>query len=88
MKVYEILTTIVVEDVIDKPDIIKICNDLEEAVRNRLFISNQMCHYELKETIDYPDGTRGDKDYEKAFDNWVTKSQQVIDRIRKEKQEP
>lgn len=89
MKVYEVLATIVVEDSIGDETIANLCREnIEVAVMEDFCISNCMTHFELKETIDYPDGSRGDKDYEKMFDNWMKKSQEVIERIRKEKQGP
>jgi len=82
MKVYNILTTIVVEDKVDESEIQNLQEDIQTTVLEDFYISNCVVHYELKETIDYPDTPSRENDPEgEAYDKWIEKSQEVIDRI-------
>jgi len=89
MKVYNILTTIVVEDRVDESEIQNLRSDIQTAVIENFYISNCINHYELKETIDYPDTPPRENDPEgEAYDKWIEKSQEVIDRILIEMRNP
>ncbi|OQC43627.1 MAG: hypothetical protein BWX59_02364 [Bacteroidetes bacterium ADurb.Bin028] len=88
MKVYQILTTIIVEDEVDDSKIGELCREnIETAVMEDFYISNCITRYELKETIDYPDTPPSKKDGEK-YDKWMDKSQEVIERIEIEMRNP
>jgi len=90
MKVYQILTTLVVEDKIEDKEIGEICKAIEEdVISDNFYISNCMNLFELKETIKYPDTPVLEDDAtEGAFNNWMKKSQEIIDQIEIEVRNP
>jgi len=90
MKVYQILATLIVEDEVDDSRIGELCREnIETAVMEDFYISNCITHYELKETIDYPDTPHFEKDEdEEKYDKWIDKSQEVIERIENEIRNP
>jgi hypothetical protein len=91
MKVYQILVTLVVEDEVDDSKIRELCREnIQTAIMEDFFyISNHTSHYTLKETIDYPDVPPHEKDKDgEAFDKWISKSQEVIERIEIEMKNP
>jgi len=86
MKVYQISATIIIEDKEDESRIKDICNEnIQTAVLEDFYISNCIVDFELKETINYPDtpGSENDPDG-RCYDNWINKSQEVIDKILSE----
>jgi len=93
MKVYNILATVVVEDNIDDKRIADVCNEnIQKAVMEDFNIGNCIVHYELKEMIDFSDlpirDSIGDDDYDDKYDEWIKKSQEVINRILVEMRNP
>jgi hypothetical protein len=90
MKVYQILATIVVEDIIEEQRIRDICREnIETSVNEDFRIANCATHYTLKETINYPDTPLGEGDPTgKHYDRWLGKSQEVIDRYLIEMRNP
>jgi len=84
MKMYEILTTVVVEDKIQDPDINDICKEIHDIIfgQDQIQISNLTTHHTLHKTIDYPDLTRPISLND--FDKWMSKSQIEIETRTKE----
>jgi hypothetical protein len=88
MKVYQIMATVIVEDEIHDFEIANICREnIEIAIREDFYIANCITHFALKETIEYEDTPPRDPKGEQ-FDNWMKKSQEVIDRIQMEMRNP
>ena len=88
MKVYNILATVIVEDEVTDLEIANICREnIHAVIMEDFYISNCITHYELKETIDYPDPPEIDSKGEN-FDKWIKKSQEVIERIQVEIRNP
>ena len=99
MKVYQILATVVVEDNLSESKIKVVCNEniekaIEKAIMEDFCIGNCFANYELKETINYPDlppldiEKLHDEVYGDKYDEWMKKSQEVIDRYLIEMRNP
>ena len=82
MKVYRILTTVIVEDKVDDSRIGELCENLETIFIENFGISNFITFYELDKTIDYPDTPPGDEDPGgEKYDKWMDKSQEIIESV-------
>ena len=96
MKVYQITATVIIQDRVDEDKIEQLCmENIYKAVMEDFYIGNCITHYELKETIDYPDIPLDkeldhiyEDEFEDEYDNWIKKSQEVIDRIKMEMRNP
>jgi hypothetical protein len=90
MKVYQILTILVVEDEIENKEIGEICKAIEEdVICDNFYISNCINVFELKETIKYPDPPASEDDSTgEDFNKWIEKSQEIIDQFNMELRNP
>jgi len=90
MKVYQILATLIVNDNIDDSRISELYREnIQTAVMKDFYISNCITHFDLKETVDYPDPPINENDPDGEFyDKWIQKSQEVIERIEMEMRNP
>lgn len=82
MKIYQILSTIVVSDKVTNGDISNLCLEIDNTITSNFFISNNINGFFVNETVDYPDPTE-DKNGE-SFHKWIEKSQEIIDKKQKE----
>jgi len=90
MKVYQILATVIVGDSIDNSRISELCREnIQTAIMKDFYISNCITYFDLKETIDYPDPPINENDQDgKFYDEWMQKSQEIIEQIKIEIRNP
>jgi hypothetical protein len=87
MKVYETKVILVTENHITKNNIVELFDQFCDKLSELEDLSLSNIHFRVKSSrIKYSDVDRDkEEDFETNFDNWIKKSQKVINEIKKQK---